>query len=152
LGKEGAALQAYAVALATTLDSSSPLETGNFLGNLTNFMQHEVYKQKLSWIEKLLGEADKEIVIMGLGNGIEAFNSVPAAIYSFLSHPNSYEDSVVYAISLGGDTDTIGAMTGAISGAYLGIESIPDKWKSKLENRSYTEELAQKLWEAKTQG
>jgi poly(ADP-ribose) glycohydrolase ARH3 len=152
LGKEGAALQAYAVALATTLDSSSPLETGNFLGNLTNFMQHEVYKQKLSWIEKLLGEADKEIVIMGLGNGIEAFNSVPAAIYSFLSHPNSYEDSVVYAISLGGDTDTIGAMTGAISGAYLGIESIPDKWKTKLENRSYIEELAQKLWEAKTQG
>ena len=152
LGKEGAALQAYAVALATTLDSSSPFEAGGFLGKLTNFIQHEVYKQKLSRIEKLLGEADRQRVVMELGNGIEAFNSVPAAIYSFLSHPGSFEDAVIYAISLGGDTDTIGAMTGAISGAYLGIESIPDRWKNKLENRSYIEELAQKLWEAKTQG
>jgi len=47
---------------------------------------------------------------------------------------------------LGGDTDTIGAMTGAISGAYLGIESIPISWRSKLENRLYIEELAEKLY------
>jgi len=38
-------------------------------------------------------------------------------------------------------------MTGAISGAYLGVESIPDSWKNKLENRLYIEELARKLWE-----
>ncbi len=54
-------------------------------------------------------------------------------------------DAVLYAISLGGDTDTIGAMTGAICGAYLGVESIPDSWRSKLENRLYLEELADKL-------
>ena len=77
---------------------------------------------------------------------------MPAAVYSFLSHPNSFDEAVIYAISLGGDTDTIGAMTGAISGAYLGIESIPDRWKDKLENRSYIEDLAQKLWQLKTQG
>ena len=80
-----------------------------------------------------------------MGNGIEAFNSVPTAIYSFLVQSNSFAKAVLSAISLGGDTDTIGAMTGAISGAYLGIESIPDSWKGKLENRFYIEELAQKL-------
>jgi len=37
-------------------------------------------------------------------------------------------------------------MTGAISGAYLGIESIPNSWRNKLENRRYIEELAEKLW------
>jgi ADP-ribosylglycohydrolase len=36
-------------------------------------------------------------------------------------------------------------MTGAISGAYLGIESIPDSWEGKLENRLYIEELASGL-------
>jgi len=149
LGKEGAALEAYAIALATKLDPSLPFEDHDFWGELNDFVEHEVYKQKLGKMKNLLGEADKLKVTTELGNGIEAFNSVPAAIYSFLSHPKSFEEAVVYAISLGGDTDTIGAMTGAISGAYLGIPSIPNKWHSKLENRAYIEKLAQKLWEIK---
>jgi poly(ADP-ribose) glycohydrolase ARH3 len=75
---------------------------------------------------------------------------VPTAIYSFLLHHDSFSKAVLYAISLGGDTDTIAAMTGAISGAYLGIESIPDSWKEKLENRPYIEQLARKLWSLKS--
>jgi poly(ADP-ribose) glycohydrolase ARH3 len=75
---------------------------------------------------------------------------VPTAIYSFLSHPSSFEEAVIYAISLAGDTDTIGAMTGAISGAYLGIEAIPSKWQERLENREYITELANRLWRIKT--
>jgi ADP-ribosylglycohydrolase len=41
--------------------------------------------------------------------------------------------------------DTIGAMTGAISGAYLGASAIPNSWRRKLENDPYIEELAEKL-------
>jgi len=152
LGKQGAALQAYAVALATASDPSSPFKSADFLRGLGNFIQHEVYKEKLKSIERLIGEEDKARVVLELGNGIEAFNSVPTAIYCFLSHPQSFEEAVVYAISLGGDTDTIGAMTGAVSGAYLGIESIPERWKEKLENRLYIEGLAEKLWRIKRQG
>ena len=96
-------------------------------------------------MEALLNRPDRDKVITELGNGIEAFNSVPTAIYSFLSQPHSFAQAILYAISLGGDTDTIGAMTGAISGAYLGFESIPSRWKDKLENRPYIEELANKL-------
>lgn len=91
-------------------------------------------------------------LVARLGNGIEAYNSVPTAIYSFLSHPLSFKEAVLYAISLGGDTDTIGAMTGAISGAYLGVDSIPGKWQMKLENRLYIAELAQRLWQIKLPG
>jgi len=146
LGKEGAALQAYAIALATNLEPSVALAQGEFLAKLTDFTQDKVYQQKLAKLKRLLGEPDKAKTVAELGNGIEAFNSVPTAIYSFLAHPNSFVEAVLYAISLGGDTDTIGAMTGAISGAYLGIESIPDSWRGKLENRLYIEELAKKLW------
>lgn len=46
-----------------------------------------------------------------------------------------------------GDTDTIAAMAGAISGAYLGIEAIPADWRERLENRVYIETLAHKLWQ-----
>jgi len=59
-----------------------------------------------------------------LGNGTEALRSVPAALYCFLRQTRSYKDTVIYAISLGGDTDTIAAMAGAISGAYIGVEAM----------------------------
>jgi len=108
-------------------------------------VQDTVYKKKLSIIEELIERPDRARVIVELGNGIEAFNSVPTAIYSFLCQPHSFAQAVLNAISLGGDTDTIGAMTGAISGAYLGVNSIPTKWRDRLENRLYIEELGDKL-------
>ena len=146
LGKEGAALQAYAIALATDLEPLKAFPQGDFLTKLINFAQSAVYQEKLSRIYELIEKLDKKKVIIELGNGIEAFNSVPTAIYSFLSRPQSFAQAVLHAISLGGDTDTIGAMTGAISGAYLGFDSIPSRWKDKLENKQYIEELAEKLW------
>lgn len=150
LGKEGAALQAGAVALAVSLEPAATFDSGQFLAELGSFVQHGVYKQKLARIGKLVGKIDIDRVVAELGNGIEAFNSVPTAIYSFLSHYHSFEEAILFAVSLGGDTDTIAAMTGAISGAYLGVDAIPDEWRSKLENRANIEELAEKLYQAWT--
>jgi len=69
------------------------------------------------------------------------------ALYSFLRHPKSFEDCLFCAILHGGDRDTLGAMAFAVSGAYLWIESIPQSWRHKLENRSYIEDLALRLSE-----
>jgi len=150
LGREGAALQAGAIALVTSIQPSA-FDRGNFLAKIIDFAGDEIYKRKLEKIKELLIKPDETRVVIELGNGIEAFNSVPTAIYSFLAHPDSFDGAVLYAVGLGGDTDTIGAMTGAISGAYLGIESIPDSWRNRLENRLYIEELAEKLWSLKNE-
>ena len=53
--------------------------------------------------------------------------SCPEAIIAFLES-NDFEDAIRLAISLGGDSDTIGAMTGSIAAAYYGI---PDKISRK---------------------
>jgi poly(ADP-ribose) glycohydrolase ARH3 len=150
LGKEGAALQAYAVALALALNAPSDekVDREAFLLKLQNLAQTQLYKEKIANTKELLGEQDRARVVAVLGNGIEALNSVPTAIYCFLKQPKSYKDSVIYAISLGGDTDTIASMAGAISGAYLGVEAIPQEWRLKLENKAYIEDLAEKLWQA----
>ena len=152
LGKEGAALQAYAVALAVELEPGKAFSSQEFLSKLSELVQHEAYKQKLAGTGILLGEADKAKVVADLGNGVEAFNSVPTAIYSFLSHPDSLKEAILFAVSLGGDTDTIAAMTGAIAGAYLGIDAVPSKWRLKLENREYIEELAAVLYDVWVRG
>jgi poly(ADP-ribose) glycohydrolase ARH3 len=150
LGKEGAALQAYAVALALNTRSDEDIVREAFLLKLQNFAQNRLYKEKIGSIKELLSEQDRARVVNVLGNGIEAPRSVPTAIYCSLKQPKSYKDSVIYAISLGGDTDTIASMAGAISGAYLGIEAIPQEWRLKLENRAYIETLAEKLWQLAT--
>ena len=148
LGKEGAALQAYAVALAVKAESESfnPID---FLEKLIEFTRVDAYKEKLEKAKALLKNDDKREVIRSLGNRVEALNSVPTAIYCFAKHHESYAKAVLYAISLGGDTDTIGAMTGAVAGAYHGIENIPNAWKQKLERRDYIERLADELWKLK---
>ena len=46
--------------------------------------------------------------------------SVPEAIIAFLENTD-FEDAIHNAISLGGDSDTIGAITGSIAEAYYGI-------------------------------
>ena len=57
--------------------------------------------------------------------------TVPEAITAFLES-TSYEDAIRNAISLGGDSDTLGAITGAIAWSYYRFntnESGPDYWK-----------------------
>lgn len=58
-------------------------------------------------------------------------DSLEACLWSFLNNDN-YESSVVTAINLGDDTDTIGALTGALSGIMYGVQQIPERWMNKL--------------------
>ncbi len=46
--------------------------------------------------------------------------SVPQAIKAFLES-SDFEDAIRLAVSLGGDSDTIAAITGGIAGAYYGV-------------------------------
>jgi poly(ADP-ribose) glycohydrolase ARH3 len=147
LGMEGAALQARAVAMAVAENPDNQLDSESFISRLLDFTTEDVYRAKITKLTKLLERPDdRQAVVRELGHGIEASNSVPTAIFTFLSHPQDFASTVVYAISLGGDTDTIASMSGAISGAYLGLDAIPSKWQERLENRDYILDLADKLW------
>ena len=46
--------------------------------------------------------------------------TIPQALVAFFES-NSFEDAIRNAISLGGDADTLGAITGAVAGAYYGV-------------------------------
>ena len=150
LGVEGAKLQALSVGLAVGKDPKEGIDKQNFIKRLSEFIDENIYLEKLELIRSLVEKnIDKRKVIKDLGNGVEAYNSVPTALYSFLSNSGNFRDSVAYGISLGGDADTIGAMTGAISGAYHGKKGIPKDWKSKLENKDKIISLAKKLMKTK---
>eukprot|EP00795_Rhopilema_esculentum_P012346 gene12346-2997_t len=82
------------------------------------------------------GEESNDVnrIVECLGNDISAQEAVPAAIFSFIKNSNTnFEEALIYAYTLGGDTDTIGTMTGALAGAHFGFSSIPDQWKRVCE-------------------
>jgi poly(ADP-ribose) glycohydrolase ARH3 len=148
LGMEGAVLQARAVALAVAESPDETLNVQSFISRLLDFSKEDTYRAKLTRFATFLKHPDdRQTVVRELGHGIEAFNSVPTAIFAFLSHQQDFTSTIVYAVSLGGDTDTIASMAGAISGAYLGIEAIPQEWQEYLENRNYIQNLADRLWQ-----
>jgi poly(ADP-ribose) glycohydrolase ARH3 len=156
LGKESAALQAFAVSLALNTQPVTAFAAEAFLHELKSFVSAEASELVIN-LEKvqtfLQAKPSIHSVVKFLGNDVRAYVSVPAAIYAFLANPNSFEEAVVFAISLGGDTDTIGAMTGAIAGTFHGLESIPERWTVNLENgpkgRDYIVELASNLYDMK---
>lgn len=56
--------------------------------------------------------------------------TVPPALQCFFES-ESFEDAIRNAISIGGDSDTIGAITGAVAEAFYGV---PDEIKEKAKN------------------
>ena len=89
------------------------------------------------------------------GNGIAALHSVPTAIFCVLHclqpreslppHYGGLERTMAYSLALGGDTDTIACMAGAIAGAHYGIEVIPEAWMKCCEGAKEAEVTAQRL-------
>lgn len=58
--------------------------------------------------------------------------TVPEAIIAFLE-ARDFEDAIRNAVSLGGDTDTLGAITGSIAEAYFGIsETLIFKCRNRI--------------------
>ncbi|XP_077151940.1 ADP-ribosylhydrolase ARH3 isoform X1 [Ranitomeya variabilis] len=173
LGYNGAILLALAVhfALQGNLSRESFLE--HLLSNMQEVEADE--KSRSDAMELELGEfpycyrlkkikefLDKENVsrsdvVKELGHGIAALESVPTAIYSFLrcmdpvedlpKEMNSLQRTVVFCISLGGDTDTIATMAGAIAGAYHGEDQVPEIWKKNSEGYKDAEHWGKQLWE-----
>ena len=155
LGIQGAEIMAVSASMALRSSAEKAIDPDEFLSSLIENTTEEEFMEKLRHTQELLQRrSSEEEVVELLGNGATAHGSVPASIYCFLANLDSFEDAVVQAINLGGDTDTIGAMTGALSGAYHGKTGIPGRWLESLENgpkgRDYIERLGVRLWQLKS--
>jgi poly(ADP-ribose) glycohydrolase ARH3 len=151
VGMDGAALQAIAIAQAVQQVSAAPLPYESFIATLIENARTPELRQKICLMEKLLREeAAPDQAAQKLGRTVVVHESMPFALFSFLRFPQSYEECLFCAILHGGDRDTLGAMAGALSGAYLGIERIPWGWRQKLENYDLIAQLALGLANSRT--
>jgi poly(ADP-ribose) glycohydrolase ARH3 len=143
LGIEGSQLLAVAIAVASQTEH---FDRTAFFRELLSVCESDSYRQKIEEAATIHSPDQ----LARLGNGIEALESVPTAIASFALTPDSFEATISHVIFLGGDTDTLAAMAGALSGAYLGVAELPQRLLGLLENspkgRAYLAELAGRLF------
>lgn len=69
-------------------------------------------------------------VSMGLARGVSGYvyHTVPVAVFAWLRHYGDFRATMEAALDCGGDTDTVGAIAGALAGATVGEAGIPDWW------------------------
>ncbi|KAJ4451406.1 hypothetical protein ANN_02868 [Periplaneta americana] len=170
LGYDGTILQAIAIQQSLHLNPKENLDVQDFASKLMQKMaQIEKdteglglddpcpYQTQLKSMQILLDKKDEahdEEVERTLGNSVAALYSVPTAIFCFLracspipeiKTNNPFRRTIQYAISLGGDTDTIANMAGAIAGAYYGECMISENVRKHCEAADQFVEYADKL-------
>lgn len=57
-----------------------------------------------------------------------AYHSVPVALFAWLRHGDDFVETLQGVIQCGGDTDTVAAIAGALSGCKVGPGGIPSSW------------------------
>ena len=72
-------------------------------------------------------------------------DTLEAAVWCLLN-TNSYSECVLKAVNLGEDTDTVGAVAGALAGALYGYDAIPEEWRNTLIKRDEIEALVEKTY------
>jgi poly(ADP-ribose) glycohydrolase ARH3 len=153
LALQGASLQACAINLLLALSPDAPFDRAGFQNRVTEAAQAPAYLEKLEQVRTLLeGASSGREVVVRLGNGIEAIRSVPTALYCFLVRPMSFLAVMCGAVRLGGDTDTIASMAGALSGAYLGEEALPSRLINRLEDAARLVDLADSFFSLTLKG
>lgn len=71
-------------------------------------------------------------------------HTLEAALWA-VQRTTSFEDALILAVNLGGDADTVGAVTGQIAGARYGLSAIPQRWLEPLAWRDRLEATASSL-------
>jgi poly(ADP-ribose) glycohydrolase ARH3 len=143
----GAAAVARAVALAAT---RLPIDTAEFLAEVANCAETEgvsvgdAIRGLGEWLALPPASAARHVHESGMDpahldrwQGISAFvtPSLLWSLYAFLRSPDDYWETICTAIGVGGDTDTMAAIAGAISGARLGVEALPAELLHRLNDR-----------------
>jgi ADP-ribosylglycohydrolase len=90
---------------------------------------------------------DDRYLATGDGASEYAIPAVLMALYYFLKHPYSYERTVEGCLRVGGNIDTIALLGGAMSGALVGEEGIPEHLAANLHGAEQVARAADLLHE-----
>lgn len=75
-----------------------------------------------------------------------AISTVVCSIFIFLKKLNSFRDCIFELATAGGDSDTVGAIGGALAGAYFGLRNIPNNLLKLVKNYKKILKISEELY------
>jgi ADP-ribosylglycohydrolase len=79
------------------------------------------------------------------GKGWVAEEALGIALFCALRFEDDFAAALCAAVNISGDSDSTGALTGAILGVALGAEAIPQGWRERVANRQLLIDLGVQL-------
>jgi len=148
---DGAWIQAKAVSVLLTSDANN-FNGRQFLESMVSLTKTDKMRRQCS---KVLYHydlnSDPQTVLCSIMNSvpeigeffqIRTSQAVPIALWALAKYYKDPEECLVQVVSMGGDTDTLGAITGALLGALMGTKWIPNRWWNNIENGEYGRDYA----------
>lgn len=102
--------------------------------------------ESLKCYERILKNNINEYELNDISSRGYVVDTLEAVFWTFLKHDN-YRDTIIEAINLGNDTDTVSAIVGSMSGIIYGLDNIPVEWVNKLVKKDYLFDLAKRFEE-----
>lgn len=117
--------------------------------SLTSLEQYKDHLELKEIVEKAVDLVHQNVedlaAIEELGEGWVADEALAIAIYSSLKYKDDFKKAVVCAVNHSGDSDSTGAITGNILGAFLGLDAIPKEYLEHLELSDVILEISEDL-------
>ena len=109
--------------------------------NMVKLIDYSMFSdESLDLYSRILKDDISKLTVNDIKSSGYVIDTLEASLWVLLKSKN-YKESIIGAINLGNDTDTIGAITGSMSGIVYGYDEIPEKWLNKLAKRDYLEKL-----------
>ena len=100
-------------------------------------------REAVTSIQNALSE-DSDPDTVDLKNSGYVVTTLQAGLYHGLTAETA-EEAIIDAVMMGGDTDTIAAVAGAVAGARFGGEALPERWLNEITETDKLTELSHSL-------
>lgn len=101
---------------------------------LKDYEGHEECTQSLKQALELAKSGLPDVnAITQLGEGWVGEEALAISVYCALKYQDNFKKALIAAVNHNGDSDSTGAITGNILGAYLGLSNIPAGWTEIIE-------------------
>lgn len=116
------------------------LDGKDFAGSVCESDKYMEDRYGASLTLRFMLHEDREFVI---SNGY-VLNTLDTVIW-VLSHHHNYHDTMIAAVRLGGDTDTIASIAGSAAGIIYGYDDIPESWRHGMRSRVMLDHAIEQL-------
>jgi len=114
---------------------------------VSDYYSKQPYIKELKNFRRIIEYDISEFPENSIKSSSYVIDTLEASLWCLLNN-NSYADTVLTAVNLGNDTDTLGAVSGGLAGIHYGYEGLPKKWVNEIARVGDIIELGERLYES----